>query len=83
MALKRLSLAAIIVLFVGANTHAQHLWWNLEGQNDATCPYGEVTVLATHHAMAAHPTFPIAEEAENIKSERASLTDVQEWLASQ
>jgi len=26
---------------------AQHLWWNLEGQKDATCLYGEITVLAT------------------------------------
>ena len=26
---------------------AQHLWWNLEGQGDATCLYGEITVLAT------------------------------------
>jgi hypothetical protein len=26
---------------------AQHLWWNLEGQRDATCLYGEIIVLAT------------------------------------
>jgi len=26
---------------------AQHLWWNPEGQRDATCIYGEITVLAT------------------------------------
>ena len=25
----------------------QHLWWNLEGQTQATCLYGEITVLAT------------------------------------
>ena len=25
----------------------QHLWWNLDGQRDATCLYGEITVLAT------------------------------------
>jgi hypothetical protein len=29
------------------NIMAQHLWWNLEGQRDATCLYGEITVLAT------------------------------------
>ena len=27
---------------------AQHLWWDLEGQKDATCLYGEITVLATN-----------------------------------
>ena len=33
---------------VGVTTaEAQHLWWNLEGQRDATCLYGEITVLAT------------------------------------
>jgi hypothetical protein len=26
---------------------AQHLWWNLEGQHEANCIYGEITVLAT------------------------------------
>ncbi|MBI3721520.1 MAG: DUF3472 domain-containing protein [Fimbriimonas ginsengisoli] len=30
---------------------AQHLWWNLEGQQAATCLYGEITVLATHPAV--------------------------------
>jgi hypothetical protein len=37
-----------IVLLLCANAQAQHLWWNLERQDDATCLYGEVTVLATH-----------------------------------
>jgi len=27
---------------------AQHLWWNTEEVKDATCLYGEITVLATH-----------------------------------
>ncbi len=27
---------------------AQHLWWNLEGQEDGKCLYGEITVMATH-----------------------------------
>jgi hypothetical protein len=30
---------------------AQHLWWNLDGQNEAKCLYGEITVLATHTAI--------------------------------
>jgi hypothetical protein len=30
---------------------AQHLWWNLEEQTQATCLYGEITVLATHTAI--------------------------------
>ncbi len=29
------------------NLIAQHLWWKLPGQRDATCLYGEITVLAT------------------------------------
>src|SRR4051812_25265952 len=27
------------------------LWWDTKKLNDATCVYGEVTVLATHHAI--------------------------------
>lgn len=34
--------------FLATTCHAQHLWWDLEGQNDATCLYGTITVLATH-----------------------------------
>lgn len=42
----------LISLFAGAwlcafSAAAQHLWWNLEGQGDGTCLYGEITVLAT------------------------------------
>ncbi len=51
MDLKRLSLAAITILLLAANAQAQHLWWDLQGQYDATCIYGEITVLATHHAI--------------------------------
>jgi hypothetical protein len=36
------------LLLAGSPASAQHLWWNLEGQKDATCLYGEITVLATH-----------------------------------
>jgi hypothetical protein len=35
-------------VFFCPHAQAQHLWWNLEGQKDATCLYGEITVLATH-----------------------------------
>ena len=41
-----LSLVAGIWLS-GSTVFAQHLWWNLEGQGDGTCLYGEITVLAT------------------------------------
>ena len=27
---------------------AQHLWWDLGGEREATCLHGEITVLATH-----------------------------------
>ncbi len=29
------------------NASAQHFWWDLAGQGDGTCLYGEITVLAT------------------------------------
>ena len=31
----------------GFSASAQHLWWNLAGQGEGTCLYGEITVLAT------------------------------------
>jgi hypothetical protein len=34
-----------------AHACAQHLWWDLQGQRDAACLYGEITVLATHPAV--------------------------------
>lgn len=51
MDLKHYSLAAITILFLAANAQAQHLWWSLKSQQDATCIYGEITVLATHPAI--------------------------------
>jgi hypothetical protein len=39
------------ILTVAAPAPAQHLWWDLEGQREATCLYGEITVLATHPAI--------------------------------
>jgi len=38
-------------LLLCAHAQAQHLWWNLEGQTEATCLYGEITVLATQPAI--------------------------------
>jgi hypothetical protein len=35
-------------LLGGTTVSAQHLWWNLEGQGNGTCLYGQITVLATH-----------------------------------
>jgi len=35
-------------LTLATTGRSQHLWWNLEQQRDATCLYGEITVLATH-----------------------------------
>ena len=41
-------LPAVSTIFLICGTaHGQHLWWNLEGQKQATCLYGEITVLAT------------------------------------
>jgi hypothetical protein len=34
-----------------AQAQSQHLWWKIDGQRDATCLYGEITVLATHPAI--------------------------------
>lgn len=48
MRTREFSLIVGAILLLGANVQAQHLWWNLEGQKDATCLYGEVTVLATN-----------------------------------
>lgn len=35
------------VLGLNLSALAQHLWWDLAGQRDGTCLYGEITVLAT------------------------------------
>jgi hypothetical protein len=39
-----------VILLTGL-LQAQHLWWDTKKLNDATCLYGEITVLATHHAI--------------------------------
>jgi hypothetical protein len=43
----------IIVLIVAVSlspgrAEAQHVWWDVKGQDDATCLYGETSPLATH-----------------------------------
>lgn len=48
MRLKSFAILLGGLILSGANASAQHLWWNLAGQNDATCLYGQITVLATH-----------------------------------
>jgi hypothetical protein len=40
-------LLVALLLWCGS-VQAQHLWWNLEGQRDATCLYGQIVVLATN-----------------------------------
>ena len=46
-----LSLGLAQLLLLPLTASAQHLWWNLEGQTEATCLYGEIRVLATHPAI--------------------------------
>ena len=36
------------LLFIAGRAGAQHLWWNTGGLDNASCLYGEITVLATH-----------------------------------
>jgi hypothetical protein len=41
---------ALVLAFVltARSASAQHLWWDAGDQKDATCVYGQITVLATH-----------------------------------
>lgn len=43
-----LCLSGLLAMATVHRASAQHLWWNLAGQKDATCLYGQITVLATH-----------------------------------
>jgi hypothetical protein len=46
------TMAVALALQAASTTaRAQHLWWDLHGHDDATCVYGEITVLATHSAI--------------------------------
>jgi len=40
-------LVALLVFLACVSAQSQHLWWKLEGEKEATCLYGEITVLAT------------------------------------
>ncbi|HVU63156.1 MAG TPA: DUF3472 domain-containing protein [Phycisphaerales bacterium] len=40
-------LAVFLATLLSAQARAQHLWWDLRGQKDATDLYGEITVLDT------------------------------------
>jgi hypothetical protein len=45
---KPFSIVLGTIFLLGGTAHAQHLWWNLEKQQESTCLYGEITVLATN-----------------------------------
>lgn len=40
--------AGTAVVLASGKLSAQHLWWDIGKLDDATCLYGEITVLATH-----------------------------------
>ncbi len=43
-----LVVTAAVFNFFTRSALGQHFWWDAGGQNDATCAYGQITVLATH-----------------------------------
>jgi len=46
---KTILLSAFAIVFrVCATAQAQHLWWDPGAEKNATCVYGQITVLATH-----------------------------------
>ncbi len=47
----RMIAAGVIFLLIAGSAEAQHLWWDIQKLDDATCLYGEITVLATHHEI--------------------------------
>jgi hypothetical protein len=44
-------LVGIVCFLAHSRVEAQHLWWDTKKLDDANCLYGEITVLATHHAI--------------------------------
>lgn len=44
-------LIGIVCFLAHSHAEAQHLWWDTQKLDDANCLYGEITVLATHHAI--------------------------------
>ena len=45
------AMIAVLLSLLAGRAEAQHLWWDVKGQDDATCLYGEITVLATHDGI--------------------------------
>lgn len=45
------ALLGLVCFLASGRAEAQHLWWDTQKLDDATCLYGEITVLATHHAI--------------------------------
>jgi hypothetical protein len=45
---RRMVLLAALLLLGVRPAFAQHLWWNADGQKDATAVYGQITVYATN-----------------------------------
>ena len=41
----------LLLFLLEPKASAQHLWWNLEHEQNAVCLYGEITVLATHPSI--------------------------------
>jgi hypothetical protein len=48
---KTFAVATGTILLIAGRVAAQHLWWDTKKLPDATCLYGEITVLATHPAV--------------------------------
>ena len=76
--------ATMMTFFVYGKAQAQHLWWDLEGQKQATCLYGEITILATHPGIYYcganwHPGEPAGGYCgiqHNRKSERRTIFSI-------
>lgn len=52
MPVRIIAIVAGAVCFLSyGRVEAQHMWWNTKNLDDATCLYGEIVVLATHHAI--------------------------------
>ena len=77
-------LVPLLVFLTCVSAQAQHLWWHLEGQKEAACLYGEITVLATHPGIYYcganwHPGEPAGGYCgiqHNSKSERRTIFSI-------
>jgi hypothetical protein len=50
-AMRIIALIVVAVSLSCGRAKAQHLWWDVKGQDDATCLYGEIAPLATHDGI--------------------------------